>query len=140
MPRELELLDPNELPGVPIVIWDGMCNFCRTQVQRLRWFSGPKRLAYLSLHDARVKELCPDLSFEQLMEQLWVVTPSGEKFGGADAGRYLSRRIPRLWWLMPLLHIPFSMPVWRWLYRQIAKSRYRIAGKSCDEGGTCDLH
>ena len=104
MTRVRELPDPKSLPGVPVVIWDGQCNFCRTQVQRLRWFAGSERLSYLSLHDARVQELCPELSFEQLMEQLWLVTPDGAKYGGADAGRYLSRILPRLWWLMPLLH------------------------------------
>jgi predicted DCC family thiol-disulfide oxidoreductase YuxK len=134
------LPDPAANPGKDIVIWDGKCNFCLKQVQRLRGFAGPDRLAYLSLHDPRVAVLCPDLTFEQLMDQMWVITPSGEQYGGADAGRYLSRKLPLLWWLAPLLHIPFSMPLWRWLYRLIANRRYAIAGTNCDEDGTCHLH
>lgn len=134
------LPDPTDNPEKDIVIWDGKCNFCLKQVQRLRTFAGPHRLAYLSLHDPRVSELCPNLSFDQLMEQMWVLTLNGEQYGGADAGRYLSRKLPLLWWLAPLLHIPFSMPLWRWLYRIIANRRYAIAGKNCDEAGTCHLH
>lgn len=134
-----ELPDPRDFgEQVDIVIWDGQCNFCRTQVLRLKALDSNK-LAYLSLHDPRTSELCPELSFEQLMEQLWVVTPEGQQFGGADAGRYLSRKLFKLWWLAPMLHIPGLMPFWRWLYRTIAKRRYRIAGKNCDSG-TCELH
>jgi predicted DCC family thiol-disulfide oxidoreductase YuxK len=131
--------EPSEKPDRDIIIWDGKCNFCRSQVERLRRLDSGK-LAYLSLHDPRCQILCPQLTVEQLMEQLWVVTPSGEHYGGADAGRYLSRTLPKLWWLKPLLHIPFTMPCWRWLYRRIASRRYRIAGIQCEDGGTCELH
>ena len=133
-----DLPDIDSLPGSDIVIYDGNCNFCKAQVRRLDWF-GKQRLSFVSLHDARVGERFPDLSFDELMEQMYVVTPSGERHGGAEAIKYLSRRLPRLWFLAPLMHIPFSLPVWRYLYRQVAKSRYQIAG-SCDEEGACKIH
>lgn len=122
---------PETAPEADVVIWDGQCNFCRAQVERLHRLDSGK-LVYLSLHDPRVQQLCPDLSRDQLLEQMWVVTKDHQQFGGADAGRYLSRQLPKLWWLMPLLHLPFSMPLWRWLYRQIALRRYKISGRKCD--------
>jgi predicted DCC family thiol-disulfide oxidoreductase YuxK len=133
------LPDPSEKPGCDVVIWDGQCNFCRTQVRRLHSLDSG-RLAYLSLHDERVRALCPNLTDAQLMEQMWVITSDGRQFGGADAGKYLSRHLPRLWWLFPLLHLPGSMPFWRWIYRRVAVTRYRISGKSCDTDGACDIH
>jgi predicted DCC family thiol-disulfide oxidoreductase YuxK len=133
------LPDPLEAPQADVVIWDGKCNFCRAQVERLRRLDSG-RLAYLSLHDVRVAELCPNLKHQQLMDQMWVITVGGEQYGGADAGRYLSRKLPKLWWLMPLLHIPGAMPLWRWVYRKIAERRYKLAGGVCDQDGTCDLH
>ena len=136
----MQLPDPDDYPDRDVVIWDGQCNFCRSQVERLRFFDRGQRLSYLSLHDPRVAERYPDLSYQQLLDQLWLVTPQGEKFGGADAGRYLSRKLPALWWLAPLLHIPGSMPLWRWLYGKVAERRYRLAGKNCDPNGTCHLH
>lgn len=136
---QITLPDPAQMPSSDIVIWDGQCNFCKSQVERLAsWDSG--KLSYLSLHDSRVAEIVPDLTQEQLLEQMWVVkSDRSAKYGGADAGRYLSRHLPKLWWLFPVLHIPFSMPLWRWMYRQIAKRRYRISGKNCDSG-TCRIH
>ncbi len=136
-----QLVDPRDRPGADIVIWDGKCKFCLQQVQRLRRWDSGDSLAYLSLHDSRTATLCPDLSFQQLMDQMWVVTPTGDKFGGADAVRYLSRKLPLLWWLRLPMHVPGLMPLWRWLYRQVARRRYRLLqNQDCDEGGTCHLH
>jgi predicted DCC family thiol-disulfide oxidoreductase YuxK len=123
-----------------VVLYDGQCNFCRSQINILRRLDSGKRLEFVSLHDPRVATSYPSLSFEQLMEEMWIVTALGKQHGGAYAVRYLSRKLPILWPIAPLLHFPFSMPVWSFLYRQIAKYRYRIAGRDCDEGGTCSLH
>lgn len=127
------------------MIYDGRCVFCTASVRRLQWLDGRNRLAFLSLHDPLVTERFSDLSHEQLMEQLYIIPHSQpqQRLGGAAAVKYLSRRLPKLWIIAPLMHLPFSLPLWQWLYRQIAKRRYWIANKNgtaCDEGGTCELH
>jgi predicted DCC family thiol-disulfide oxidoreductase YuxK len=135
-------------PTADVVIFDGKCNFCIGQVKNLKWFDGRKRLAFVSLHDDWVANNISDLSHDQLMDQMYVVPNlatglSNQRLGGAEAIRYLTRRLPKLWIFAPLLHIPFSMPVWQWAYRQVAKRRYKIAGKQgegCDPDGTCNLH
>lgn len=123
-----------------VVLFDGECRFCRSQIAILRWLDWFKRLEFVSLHDSSVISRFPDLSYDQLMEQMWVVTPEGEQFGGANAVRYLTRSLPSLYLLAPLLHIPGSLPVWSFLYRCVARLRYRIAGKSSCENGTCEVH
>ena len=123
-----------------VVLYDGECNFCRSQINILRRLDGQNRLEFVSLHDPEVATNYPNLTFEQLMEQMWIVTPAGVQHGGAYAVKYLTKRLPILWPLAPLMHVPFSMPLWSFLYRQIAKFRYRIAGRDCDEGGTCSIH
>jgi predicted DCC family thiol-disulfide oxidoreductase YuxK len=115
---------PEDLPAADVVVYDGNCPFCRSQVARLARWDGRKRLAFVSLHDPLVAARFPDLSGD-LMQQMHVVTSDGRRYAGARAVRYLTRRLPRLWLLMPLLHIPFSLPVWQWVYRQIARRRYR---------------
>ncbi len=121
------------------VLFDGECNFCRNQIGWLRWLDRAKRLQFLSLHDSKVATDFPDLSYEQLMEQIWLVNRQGLRVGGADAIRYLAIRIPLLFPLVPFFYFPGSMPLWRWLYRLVAKYRYRIAGRNC-ENGACQLH
>lgn len=122
-----------------VVLYDGHCRFCTRQIETLRRLDGKNRLRFLSLHDPSVATDYPDLSFDQLMAEMWVISTDAVRYGGANALRYLSRRLPILWPVSPLLHFPGSMPVWRWLYRQVAKRRYRIAGRTCEDG-TCSLH
>lgn len=126
-----------------IVIFDGDCRFCLKSVRQLKWFDRRgDRLAYVSLHDPMVAEEFPNLTHEQMMDQMFVVDTTGKSHGGAAALRYLSRRLPLLWLAAPVLHIPFSLPVWRTLYRWVANRRYKIAGKTSDEQceGSCSVH
>ena len=137
------LPSPDQLPNADVVIFDGQCNFCSGQVRRLKRWDGRDRLCYLSLHDPQVQQIHPGLSHEQLMEEMFVVErQTGKARGGAEAVRYLSRRLPKMWFLAPLLHFPFSLGIWKWLYRQIAKRRYRISGRSEDscESDACKIH
>jgi len=77
----------------------------------------------------------PELDPDDLGREMHVVDTSGRSRAGAEAVRYLSRRLPLLWPLAVLLHVPGSLPLWRWLYGVVARNRYRIAGR-CDDG-TC---
>jgi len=137
-PTLLPSLD--QRPNADVVIYDGHCRICTAQIERLARLDPAGRLAYLSLHDPEVSRRYPDLSHERLMQEMYVVDQQGRRHHGAEAIRHLSRRLPRLWWLAPLLHLPGTMSLWQWLYRQIANRRYRFGRvESCD-GGTCHLH
>lgn len=132
---------PDDRPEADVVIFDGHCRFCSAQVRRLARFDRSGRLSFLSLHDPETARRYPELSHERLMEELVIVDRSGVSRGGAAAFRYLSRRLPLLWPLAPLLHLPFSLPVWSWLYRQIARRRYLIAGRTdACENDACAVH
>ena len=88
MLRTTTLPDPDAVNGADVVIYDGQCNFCRSQVNNLhRLDCCGNRLAFLSLHDPRVQERYPDLSHEDLMEQMYVVDGQDSRHGGADAVR-----------------------------------------------------
>ena len=139
-PKTPQLPSPSEHPDSDVVIYDGQCVFCRSQVERLNRWDGKNRLSFLSLHDDQARHLCPDLSHDQLMEQMYIVTRSGHRYGGAAAARYLTRRLPRLWLAAPVMHIPFTLPIWQWMYMKVAERRYRLSGKDDCESGTCEIH
>jgi len=134
------LPDPDVSPGTDVVIYDGDCRFCAGQVGNLRRLDCcTGRLSFISLHDPRVAQRYPDLSYESLMAQMYVVDTSGKRYGGSEAVRYLSRRLPLLWLVMPVLHLPGTAGLWRWGYQQVAKRRYKISGKKC-ENDACSIH
>lgn len=144
----IDLPTPANFPKADVVIYDGECVFCSSQVKNLQWLDGKDRLAFVSLHDDFVAEQFPDLTYDQLMEQIYLIPfengkYSSKRFGGAAAIRFLSLRLPKLWVLAPLMHIPLTHGIQQWVYKQIAKRRYKIAGKkgnACDENGACELH
>ncbi|TWT82669.1 hypothetical protein CA13_41320 [Planctomycetes bacterium CA13] len=132
--------DPDSNPDSDVVIYDGECNFCRSQVRNLQRLDRiGSRLSYISLHDPRVAERYPDLPHDDLMSRMYVVDTRGNRHGGADAVRYLSRRLPLLWLAAPAMHLPGTAALWGWLYNQVAKRRYKLAGKNC-ENGSCNIH
>jgi len=130
-----------ERPGADIVIYDGDCRFCQGQVERLHRYDWLHRLAFVSLHDPVVSDRWSDVTHDALMQEMYVMTPDGRRYAGAAAIRYLSRRLPPLWTIAGLLHLPGSLPLWRFLYAVVARHRYRLRGKTgpC-EGDTCAVH
>lgn len=125
-------------PERDTVLFDGQCRFCRSQVDLLRRFDRSGRLRFVSLHEPLAGQDFPELDPDSLMREMHVVDRAGRVRAGAEAVRYLSRRLPLLWPLAVPLHVPGSLPAWNWLYRVVARNRYRLAGR-CDEG-TCRLH
>ena len=131
---------PEQRPSAEVVIYDGHCRICTAQIRRLAAWDSGGRLSYLSLHDPQTRQRYPDLSHEALMQDMYLVDRRGHRHRGAEALRYLSRRLPWLWWLAPILNLPGTLPLWQWCYRQVAKRRYRFGRiESCDDG-SCRLH
>jgi len=129
-------------PQRDTVLYDGNCRFCRSQIAILRRCDLAGSLRFTSLHDASVADDFPEIGREELLEQMHVVDTRGRARGGAEAVRYLSRRLPLLWPLAVLLHVPGTLPLWNRLYAFIARHRLRIAGTvaagGCDDG-SCRL-
>ncbi|MCM2375116.1 thiol-disulfide oxidoreductase DCC family protein [Aporhodopirellula aestuarii] len=138
-PHTASLPDPDSHPDRDVVVFDGHCNACALAARRLHQMDfGHGRLAFLSLHDPRVTQRYSDLSFDDLMSQMYVIDTEGNRHGGADAVRYLSRRLPVLWIVAPLLHIPGTAGLSRRLYGVVARNRYWISRKFFGTKDVCD--
>lgn len=124
-------------PDRDTVLYDGHCRFCQSQIALLRRLDLTGRLDFTSLHDPSVARDFPEIPPDALHREMHVVDPRGTSRGGAQAVRYLSRRLVLLWPLAILLHIPGTLPLWQWLYAFVARRRMLIAGSCAD--GTCRL-
>ncbi|RLS76502.1 MAG: DUF393 domain-containing protein [Planctomycetota bacterium] len=125
-------------PPRDTVLFDGRCRFCIGQIAMLRRLDVAGRLTFTSLHDPSVAADFPELSPQALQAEMFVVDREGHARGGAQGWRYLTRRLPLLWPVAVLLHVPGSLPLWNWMYRLIARNRHRLAGSCAD--GTCRIH
>lgn len=157
---DLRFPHPTERPGSIVVIFDGKCRFCTSQVRILQRVDFAKRLSFISLHDPHVALWWPDLTYDQLMEQIFVIPPTesdaaigdrptgigtGEhRYAGAEGFRYIAWRLPLLWPAALVLSLPFCMPIWKAMYDFIARQRYRFgklgSENGCGPDGTCELH
>ncbi len=133
------LPSPAERPDADVVIFDGHCGICTSQVNKLPFWDRQQRLSYLSLHDPEVPRRWPDVSHDRLMQEMLIVDRDSHRYWGPEAIRYLTRRLRRLWWAAPFAYFPGSMLLWRPLYRWLARNRYRFSGEACTDG-TCQLH
>lgn len=146
---------PTEVDRSHLVIFDGRCVFCTAQIRSIYRLDFLRKLTFISLHDPKIAEWFPDLSYEELMKQIYVIPNFSMdtdhrklKKLEADKGiRFLALRNLLFLPIGILLSIPFTQPLWNYLYHQVAKRRYYFGkvkpgseGQSCEEGGTCHLH
>src|SRR4051794_41527868 len=96
---------PAARPGSDVVIYDGQCRICTTQVRKLPWWDCQKRLSYVSLHDPEVSRRWPDLSHDRMMQEMVIVDGNGGRRWGGEAIRYLSRPLRRVGGGAPFLHL-----------------------------------
>jgi predicted DCC family thiol-disulfide oxidoreductase YuxK len=123
------------------VVYDGYCPLCIRTMTQLDALDGARRLRSVDLEREweRVEELVPGVSREQMREEMAVVTPEGRVLRGFFAARELSRRLPALWVLMPVLFAPGAEWVGTRVYAWVAANRARrlCEGDSCAVHGAC---
>ena len=109
-----------------MVIYDGNCRICTAQVRKLPWWDCQQRLAYLSLHDP---EVASSISrFDARRADAGHVhrrspRPAASRSGGDSLSVAAAAAA-----LVAGAGAPYSgsLPLWQWLYRQIANRRYRF--------------
>lgn len=120
------------------VYFDGMCPICRKSkrtLERLDWLG---RLKYADIHDRKFAEAeLPDVSYADMLKQMYVKRPDGLNFGGFYAFRAMAPMLPLCWPLVPFLWLPGASFLGTRVYSYIAKNRFKYA--KCDDE-FCSLH
>jgi predicted DCC family thiol-disulfide oxidoreductase YuxK len=120
------------------LVYDGYCPLCIRTMTQLDLLDGARRLRYVDLEreSARAQELVPGVTLEVMREEMAVVTPEGRVLRGFYAFREVSRRLPMLWVLVPLMFAPGAEWIGTRVYAWVAANRAR---RLC-EGGACAVH
>ncbi|MBN2469417.1 MAG: DUF393 domain-containing protein [Anaerolineae bacterium] len=133
------------MPDRIVMLYDGHCGLCTSSqrlVRRLDWLG---RIEYL---DAQARDVVaarfPGLDPAAILGAIHVITPEGRVFVGYEGVRALTRALPPVMWLYPLLFLPGI----RWLgpkvYNWIAANRYRfnwlLGTPDPCEAGRCPVH
>jgi predicted DCC family thiol-disulfide oxidoreductase YuxK len=106
------------------MIYDGHCGFCKRSMAWLLAFDG---LGQIAIRDYRSNP-SPVVSSDKVDKALYVVYGNNSALPGFNAYRYVVLRVPGLWWLVPLFHIPFvSAWVGRPIYHWVASNRDKLS-------------
>jgi predicted DCC family thiol-disulfide oxidoreductase YuxK len=108
------------------VYYDAACGICSNATLWLKPLFDHLHLAITPLQDPGAREKL-NLAPDELLRDIRLLTLDGKQYAGADAYRYVMRRIP---WLFPLYLFSIT-PLFRQLfnatYRAIADRRYRLS-------------
>jgi predicted DCC family thiol-disulfide oxidoreductase YuxK len=120
------------------LVYDGYCPLCIRTMTQLDVIDGARRLRYVDLEreSERAQELLPGASLEAMRDEMAVVKPEGRVLRGFFAFREVSRRLPALWMLVPLMFAPGAQWAGTRLYAWVARNRAR---RLCD-GDSCAVH
>ena len=125
-------------PKKNVLIYDGHCPFCTAQVERLKSLAGGSVTAE-SFQEQGVLERFPQLTYDDCMKEIKLVTPEGEVLGGAHAIFHTLSLNPFLLPLRWIYPIPLLRQILDFGYRFVARNRYKIRGHECPSG-TCSVH
>jgi predicted DCC family thiol-disulfide oxidoreductase YuxK len=86
-----------------------------------------RRIDFVDLHDgADLTGRHPELSQERLMSEIHVLDAEGRLYAGFAGTRRMLKEVPLGFPLWLLLQLPGTDALGRWVYRFIARRRYRI--------------
>jgi predicted DCC family thiol-disulfide oxidoreductase YuxK len=123
-----EITDKKKFEGW--VLYDADCRFCVRLARRLHCTLARRRFELLPLQTPWVRARF-DLTNSELLAEMRLLTPGGNRFGGADAVLEISRHF---WWAWPFRlmgHIPITLSLLGAGYRWIARHRH-CAGGICE--------
>jgi predicted DCC family thiol-disulfide oxidoreductase YuxK len=108
------------------ILYDGGCGFCYGWARFWETVVGRRGFAIKDLQSASSEGIF-QVPPKNLLDDIRVLTASGEVRSGANAYLYVARRI---WWAWPFYAV-FSLPgfnrlLW-WGYRWFNRNRYRIS-------------
>jgi predicted DCC family thiol-disulfide oxidoreductase YuxK len=109
------------------IFYDADCRYCTGMARRFRPLLAGRRFELLPLQTVGLAERL-HLSNSQLLEEMRVLRPDGQTFGGADALLEIARDF---WWAWPLRllgQVPAVRRALHACYRWIARNRNCAAG------------
>ncbi|MEQ1849788.1 MAG: DCC1-like thiol-disulfide oxidoreductase family protein [Candidatus Peribacteraceae bacterium] len=115
-----------------VVLFDGRCGLCRRSVVALKACDWLRRLSFANFRDESIrKKYAPNVSLEALDKEIHVTKTKGKFSKGFAGFRVLTKELPPLWILVPLLHLPGMEYVGSWVYGYIARNRPRCTDDHC---------
>jgi predicted DCC family thiol-disulfide oxidoreductase YuxK len=110
-----------------LVLYDGDCPLCVFQMRLLTWLDWTGQLALRPISDPEARAAAPNVSREDLLEAIHVVTRDGRLFKAARGLRFVGMRLPLMIPLALLLWVPGVILVAEKIYLVISRNRLGLS-------------
>ncbi len=120
------------------LLYDGHCRLCSRAARQFRRLDRTGSVTLLSFREQGALAAFPMVSAARCERALQFVRRDGQVFEGAEA---IVQVLQGRWFgvLARVYYLPGLRQAVDWLYRLVARHRFRIAGRSCPDG-SCALH
>jgi len=130
--------DENRLLKRGKLIYDGQCQFCINSVKRIKMMDIFDAVDYVDFHTiGEIGQVHNDLNEKQVNSQMHWINSTDELYGGFEAFRKLSFKLPMIFPLIPVLYFPGMSLAGPFLYRFIAKNRFLFHSNPRCNTNTC---
>jgi predicted DCC family thiol-disulfide oxidoreductase YuxK len=107
------------------VLYDGACPRCRSSMAALTAADPDQVIEPIDLTAVDVRSIHPALALEECLRSMHTVSSEGQVTAGFDAMRAIARRLPLLWPLALIGHLPGVAWTGRRVYNHLAAVRRR---------------
>ncbi|MBF8963044.1 DUF393 domain-containing protein [Pontibacter sp. FD36] len=119
----------DRLQGLPIVFYDGTCGFCQASIQIALKYNTRQNLHFAALQSGLVEQLVPQQLVPDPLPDSILFFENGQLYTESEAALRIARHLNFPWSVLYYFRfIPLSFR--NFVYRFIAKHRYRIAGRN----------
>jgi predicted DCC family thiol-disulfide oxidoreductase YuxK len=110
----------------PLLVYDGGCKFCVSQVAHLRGLLG-ECFEMVSFREPQFFAQHPQLTLTECEKAIQLMMPSGQVFSGAEAVAQLMGHAPWLALFKWVYYVPGLRMLWDWLYANVSMHRYKLS-------------
>lgn len=112
-----------------MIIFDGECNFCIGQIQKIKSRSKSDQFDYLPRKADNLLNMFPELVPFEMQDGLRFLNYQKKVFVGPDAVYQIYKRISPFNFIAWVYRLPIFNWFCKLIYKIIAKNRYKLAGK-----------
>ncbi|SIT85931.1 thiol-disulfide oxidoreductase DCC family protein [Pontibacter indicus] len=119
----------DRLQDLPIVFYDGTCGFCQASIQIALKYNKRQNLHFAALQSGLAEQLVPQQLIPDPLPDSILFFENGQLYTESEAALRIARHLNFPWSVLYYFRfIPLSFR--NFVYRFIAKHRYRIAGRN----------
>jgi predicted DCC family thiol-disulfide oxidoreductase YuxK len=115
-----------------IILFDGVCNLCSRSVRFVIARDPHAHFRFAALQSEAARRICAERSISMptaLEPDSIAVIADGKSLERSDAALAIAARLPLPWSLLRIFRA-IPRPLRDWLYRLVAKNRYRWFGRT----------